>query len=201
MGLWLLCAATERHNDHSRAIPQALAYRIPVYSNDDVAKRYDGVVALQSRKKYRIGGFVVQPLEVKHNVQNYAYVIDTPDNVRVLFVTDAVSFPYKGIKGVNCAMVEANYSDEIRLDNLCRDYVMHSQSQFHMEINETINCIANVLNPCLNAICLIHLSDGQGNETEFKERVHNAFGIMPCAFTNGQVIELTNITSKNAESV
>ena len=190
MTWWLPCAATERHLDHAKSIPQALKYRLPVYSNEEVADKYKGVIALQTHKKYRVGQFIVQAIKVEHSAENYAFILDTPDNVRILFCTDAVRFPYK-VRGVNVMMIEANYSEDIIVDNLCKGYDIRSKNQYHMEINDTIECIKNTYNPDLNTICLIHLSDAQSNEEEFKKRVYEEVGIMPYVLTHDQTIELT----------
>lgn len=177
------------HLDHAKSIPQALKYRLPVYSNEEVADKYKGVIALQTNKKYRVGEFIVQAIKVEHSAENYAFILDTPDNVRILFCTDAVRFPYK-VRGVNVMMIEANYSEDIIVDNLCKGYDIWSKNQYHMEINDTIECIKNTYNPDLNTICLIHLSDAQSNEEEFKKRVYDEVGIMPYVLTHDQTIEL-----------
>ena len=145
---------------------------------------------LKTGKKYRIGTFLVQPIKISHSVENYAYVIGNKDIGRVLFITDCSSFPYK-VKGVNHVLCEANYSDEIIGDKLCEGKEVRSQSEYHMEISDTIECIKNTYNPDLNTICLIHLSDAQSNEEKFKKRVYDEVGIMPYVLTHDQTIELT----------
>lgn len=169
---------THQHLDHAKSIPQALKYRIPVYSNDEVADKYKGVIALQTNKKYRVGQFIVQAVKVEHSAQNYAYILDTPDDVRVLFCTDAVRFPYK-VRGVNVMMIEANYSEDIIVDNLCKGYDIRSKNQYHMEIGDTVECIKNNYSSDLNAIILLHLSDSQSCEALFIERVYKEIGLKP----------------------
>lgn len=183
-------ATANQIGDHAKSIPQALQYRIPVYSNDEVADKYKGVIALQEHKKYRVGRFIVQAIKVEHNAQNYAYVIDTPNNIRVLFCTDAIRFPHR-VRDVNALMIEANYDEDIIIDNLCKGYEIRRQNQYHMEIGDTVECIKNTYNPDLNTICLIHLSDAQSNEEKFKKRVYDEVGIMPYVLTHNQTIELT----------
>ena len=141
-------------------------------------------------KKYRIGDFTVQPISVEHNVENYAYIVDCDEFGRMLFITDCVRFPYR-IKGVNNLIVEANYSNDIVLDHMMNGYEIRSQNQYHMELEDTVECIKNTYNPDLNTICLIHLSDAQSNEEKFKKRVYDEVGIMPYVLTHNQTIELT----------
>lgn len=131
----------------------------------------------------------MQPIKVAHSVENYAYVIDNEDIGRVLFVTDCVRFPYK-VKGCNHLLCEANYSDDIVIEHLCENKDVRSQNEYHMEINDTLECIRNNFSPELNTICLLHLSDGQSDEESFKEQVYDEFGIMPYVADKGLVIEL-----------
>lgn len=144
---------------------------------------------LKTGCKYRVGTFSVQPIKVTHSVENYAYVIDNDNIGRVLFITDCVRFPYK-VKGVNHLLLEANYSDDIVIDHLCDNQEIRSQNEYHMEINDTLECIRNNFSPSLNTICLLHLSDGQSDEEAFKKQVCDEFGIMPCVADKGLTIEL-----------
>lgn len=139
--------------------------------------------------KYRIGAFIVQPISVYHNVENYAYLIENDNIGRVLFVTDCVRFPYK-VKGVNHILCECNYSNDIVIDHLCDNQEIRSQNEYHMEINDTLECIRNNFSDKLNTICLLHLSDGQSDEESFKEQVYDEFGIMPYVANKGLTIEL-----------
>lgn len=193
MMLWACACRTPTANqigDHAKSIPQALKYRIPVYSNEEVADKYKGVIVLQTHKKYRVGGFIIQAIKVEHSCLNYAYVIDNEHTGRILFLTDCVNFPYR-VKNVRHLLVEANYSEDIIVNNLCKGYDIRSKNQYHMEINDTIECIKNNYSPDLNTICLIHLSDTQSSEEDFQKRVYEEVGMMPFILTHDQTIELT----------
>lgn len=175
---------THRHSDHSKSIPNALKSQIPVFSNQDVSEKFQGVKALQPKKKYKIGSFVVMPLEVEHNAPNFAYIIEHEEIGKIVFATDLTHFPYK-IKGVNHLLIEANNSEDIIIDHLCDNEVIRSMSENHMEINETINAIRNNVSSDLNNIILCHLSDGQSDEKLFKQLIFDEFGIMPYVAEKG----------------
>lgn len=169
-----------------------------VLSNKDVADKYQGVEksrsksqgvkALQPKKRYKIGSFIVMPLEVEHNVSNFAYVIEHEEIGKLVFATDLTHFPYK-IKGVNHFLIEANYSEDIIIEHLCENEVIRSMSENHMEINETIDAIKRNMNPNLDNIILCHLSDGQSDENMFKQMVYDELGIMPYVADKG--LEIT----------
>lgn len=165
-------------SDHSKSIPNAIKSIMPVFSNQDVSEKFQGVKALLPKKKYKIGSFVVMPLEVEHNVSNFAFIIEHEEIGKLVFATDLTHFPYK-IKGVNHLLIESNYSEEIVINHLCENEVIRSMSENHMEINETINAIRNNISSNLNNIILCHLSAGQSDEKLFKQLIFEEFVIMP----------------------
>ena len=122
---------THRHSDHSKSIPNSIKSQIPVFSNQDVADKFQGVKALQPKKKYKIGSFVVMPLEVEHNAPNFAYIIEHEEIGKLVFATDLTHFPYK-IKNVNHLLIEANNSEDIIIDHLC-DNSVGQRSNRHNE--------------------------------------------------------------------
>lgn len=180
---------THRHSDHSKSIPNALKSQIPVFSNQDVAEKFQGVKALQPKKKYKIGNFIVMPLEVEHNAPNFAYIIEHEKIGKLIYATDLTHFPYK-VKGVNHLLIEANNSEDIIIDHLCGNEVIRSMSENHMEINETIKAIRNNISSDLNNIILCHLSDGQSDEKLFKQLIFEEFGIMPYVAERGLEVEI-----------
>lgn len=184
---YALC--THRHQDHSKSIPNALKSQIPAFSNQDVAEKFQGVKAIQPKKKYKIGSFVVMPLEVEHNAPNFAYIIEHEEIGKLVYATDLTHFPYK-IKGVTNLLIEANNSEDIIIDHLCDNEVIRSMSENHMEINETIKAIRNNISSDLNNIILCHLSDGQSDEMLFKQLIFDEFGIMPYVAERGLEVEI-----------
>lgn len=163
--------------------------QIPVYSCQEVANKFDRVNVLQPKTKYKIGGFIVMPLQVEHNVQNFAYIITHDDFGTLAFCTDAVNFPYK-IKGINHFLIEANNSEDLIINNLCRNKEIRSHGEFHMEINKTIEAIKRNMNPELRTLMLVHLSDGQSDEKMFKQMVFDEVGAMPVIADKDVKIEL-----------
>ena len=167
---------THLHGDHAKYIPQALKSQIPVYSNQEVADKFQDVKVLKPRVQYKIGGFVVMALPVQHNCDNYSYLITHEEFGSLVLCTDAISFPYK-IKGLNHLMIESNYSEDLMIDNLCKNETIRSHNEYHMEIEQSINAIKRNINPDLRTLCLIHLSDSQSSESGFKQRIFDEFGL------------------------
>lgn len=144
---------------------------------------------MKPKTKYKIGSFTVMPLPVEHNVENYAYLIEHEEIGKLVFCTDAISFHYK-IKDVNHLIIEANYSNDIVLDNMMKGYEIRSQNQYHMELEDTIECIKNNMSSELNNVVLVHLSEIQSDEQMFIEKVHAETGIRPVVAEKGLTINI-----------
>lgn len=96
---------------------------------------------MKPKKKYKIGNFEVQCIPVPHgDCPCYSFIIDNPDMGRMLFITDVSDFPYK-IKGVNHLFIEANYMEDIILDNACNNKWNSSASNTHMGIEKSAEVI------------------------------------------------------------
>lgn len=144
---------------------------------------------MKPKVRYKIGGFIVQPLEVQHNVQNFAYIIEHEEFGKLVFCTDAMSFPYK-VKDVNHLLIEANYSEDLIIDNLCKNETIRSHNEYHMEIGKTIEAIKRNINPELRTLMLIHLSDGQSDEKLFQKMVFEEVGLKPIIADKGVIINI-----------
>lgn len=182
---------THLHGDHSKSIKQMLQKQIPIYSNQEVADKYQGVKVLKPKVQYKIGVFVVMALPVHHNCENYSFLITHKEFGSLVFCTDAVSFPYK-IKGLNHLLIEGNYSEDLMIDNLCRNQEIRSHNEFHMEINQTIEAIKRNMNPELRTLMLVHLSDGQSDEKLFQKMVFEEVGIRPIIADKNVKVELNS---------
>ena len=185
------CLVSHAHLDHSKAIQNAISFGLSVYSNEEVATIYKGVKVLNLKEKTRIGKeFVVQPIKLFHNVACYGFLIQHEEFGKLVFVTDTNSVPYK-FKGVQHWMIETNYSEEILIDNACNDVYSRSASENHLEINDTIEVLKRNYSSELQNVVLIHLSSGNSNEKDFKERVQQELGFdRVWVADNGLKIEL-----------
>lgn len=167
---------THKHSDHAGYIKQYQTY-FDVYSCQEVADKYDGVKPLKPMTKYKFGGFTVTPLKVPHgDAECLSFIIDHADIGRAVFITDAEDYPYS-VKGINHLWVEANYSDDIRIEAMLNGAELRAQSRNHMEIGETIRTINRLKSPELQSVVLLHLSQGLSDAEGFKRRIFNECGV------------------------
>lgn len=187
------CCVSHSHKDHSKSIPNAIKSALDVYSCSEVQTIYSQVKVLKKGSKTKIGEFLVQPIPVSHSVETYSFVIDHDDIGRCLFVTDASDFKYK-VKGCKHIFIEANWSEEILIDNACNDVEMRSRHEQHLEINRTIEILKANYSSELETIVLLHLSNGNSNAEKFKNMVQYELG-----FNNVYVAESNLIVNLESD--
>lgn len=174
------CLVTHRHTDHAKHIKEFTDRRFKVYSCKDVSEHYDRVSVLEPYKAYKIGEFIVKPIPAFHSVECYAYQIEHKEFGKLIFATDTFKFPYIFPK-VNHIMVEANYDEELYIENFENN---RSQSNNHFEISNCVEFLSKNNNEELKNIILLHLSDGNSDEKMFVSRVVDGVG-----FGNVQVAD------------
>lgn len=181
---------TPTDRDHSKSIPDAIQYGLKVYSNADVAERYEGVKALEPNKRYKIGNFIVLPLVVPHgDCMNYAYHISMPDGQTLLFATDLETLPY-ALKGCNHIAIECNHSEAIIYDKIAQGEPTHSSYTTHMELERCITVLKRLYSSSLCSVILLHLSDSNSDERAFVSAIRERVGVDCKAADTGRVFAL-----------
>lgn len=188
--------ASHAHNDHSGKIHEYLEAGIDCYLSPETARvrgPHHNIKTILHKVPTTIREFKVTPLELRHDVENFGFILYHQEMGITPFITDTHYIPYT-FPGMNNLLVEANYSEEIiqnRMDNekitaSVRNRVINS----HMEIKTTLDFLrANDLSS-LNNIVLIHLSDGNSNAADFKRRVADLSGKQVFIAEPGLEIEL-----------
>lgn len=74
-------------------------------------------------------------------------------------------------------MVEANYSDDIRIDAMLNGAELRAQSHNHMELDETIRTINRLKSHELQSVVLLHLSDALSDSEGFKRAIREQCGV------------------------
>lgn len=190
------CIVTHSHNDHSRYAKEYADSGIRVLALADVLETKGitrNATAITLGNAYKLGGFVVTPFAVQHDVPCVGYVIQHSECGKVVFITDTFACQYR-FKGVNHYLLEANYSDEILEANIAagrvsggmRDRLLTS----HFELSNTIRYLLTSDRTALHKVVLVHLSDGNSNEAQFVQQVREAIGKPVYAAKAGMVLQL-----------
>lgn len=174
------CLVTHRHGDHATAIQKLLQRGITVYSNADVAGLYPGVQQLEALKEHRIGTFRILSFEAEHDVSCYGYQVASEETgEKLVYITDSAYVKYT-FSGLTHIMIEANYAQEIMIDNVRDERVPLSLAARVMETHMSIETLLDLLRSNdmskVQQIYLLHLSDGNSDAEAFKRQVQQETG-------------------------
>lgn len=187
------CIVTHEHGDHAKSINDLMAAGVDVYATAGT----HGVAELNSLYNHRaiyikyqtqftIGNFKIMAFDIKHDAaEPCGFLINHPECGTTLFLTDAIYSAYT-FKGLNNIIIEANYDSAIAKRKLGdMEFLRNRIINNHMSIDTCCEALkANDLS-AVNNIVLIHLSDSNSNEADFKQRVQNATGKTCTVASNG----------------
>lgn len=163
-----------RHTDHLNpsTAKEFIRRGIPCYTANEVIEEADlsGFSALLPNFRNKVGGFAIQTFKAPHNVPNYGFLITTPTNERILFLTDTVGVNLK-FRELDCIMVECNHDDDTLLDNLDRHEVSMSHPEWHLGLHDCIKFCKENYSSNLKQVILIHMSSTNINEQYAVESV------------------------------
>lgn len=175
------CLVTHEHKDHSKYIGEYLKAAIPVVASQGTLEscgiKNHNAYSAKHRERVGLGNFSILPLEVIHDAaEPLGFRIYNPECGELLFITDTHYIPYR-FQGLNNIICEVNYDLDIANENIAngapksvRDRVLET----HMELSTFIKFLGASDMSKVNNIVLCHLSDGNSNSRQFKERVEEA---------------------------
>lgn len=185
------CLITHRHGDHSKAVSDLVKCGVDVYAPEDVfaalklsshrCKRLEcGIVGGRAEKWTEIGSFRVLPFDVHHDVPNLGYYIHSKHTgENVLYFTDTYYLEYT-FPGLHYVLAECNYDPDVVDENMTSGALPAGFKKrlvkSHMSIQTLIDTLkANDLSE-IKQIHLLHLSDRNSRETEFRDRIRAEVG-------------------------
>ncbi len=192
------CLLTHEHLDHSKSINDFLETGNPIYSSQKTLKKlhvfstFCKTYFADDLPEY-IGGFTIYSFKVNHDaVDPIGFYIHHPDCGNVLFATDTFFLKYT-FPNLNNIIIEANYCEDIleqrEKQGNANTYISNRVRRSHMSIQQCIKTLqANDLSN-VNNIVLIHLSDGNSHEIEFKEKTQKATGKTVHVADTGMIID------------
>jgi phosphoribosyl 1,2-cyclic phosphodiesterase len=187
------CLITHEHMDHCKSANEVMRLGVNVYSGAKTHQSINGDVVhralpISSRQTIKIGNFKVMAFDVKHDAaEPLGFLIEHKDCGKVLFLTDTYYCKYT-FPGLNNIIIEANYSKEI-IDKKFgpdsdKEFLRNRILKSHFSLANCKDILsANDLSQ-VNNIVLIHLSDSNSDEKQFKKEIHE--------LTNKNVIVASN---------
>lgn len=169
------CLVDHSHFDHSKAMPELLKAGIKCYSSSQthrqlVTNYYSCAVNIENEVAFNVGNFTVLPFDVKHDVQNFGFLIHHEDCGNVLFLTDLAYCEYT-FPNLNQIIIEANYCPQKLENSSYMAFLQDRVIKSHMSIEQTKATLkANDLSE-VNNIVLIHLSNSNADGERFRNEV------------------------------
>lgn len=179
------CLVTHEHKDHSKGLNDVLRAGINVYATQGTIDQenidHHRLKPIKSKKQFKVGTWTILPFDVEHDVaEPVGFLLANEQGEKLLFATDTYYVKYK-FKGLTHIMVECNYSLEILNENIESGRVHRGmkhrlvKSHFSLEnVKEFLK--ANDLSK-VKEIHLLHLSDSNSNEEQFKKSIQELTGI------------------------
>ncbi len=182
---------THRHNDHAKAVCELLNAGVDVYAPQDVfdaksASGYhckpvqNGIVDSVAKNWVTVGSFRVLPFDCHHDVPNLGfYIHSNKTGENLLYFTDTY-YVEQVFPNLNYIMAECNY-DPDAIDQSIREgripvTLKKRLVKSHMGIDTLVEMLkANDLSK-VKQIYLLHLSDNNSREAEFKARIQAVAG-------------------------
>lgn len=191
-----VCSHRIGHTDHLNpsTAKEFIRRGIPCFAHEEVIKEADlkGFSPLLSHFPNKIGGFTIQTFEAPHNTPNYGFLIQTPTNERILFVTDTTGVNLR-FRDIDCIMVECNHDDDTLLDNLSNHDVSMSHPEWHLGLDDCAEFCKQNLSASTKQIILIHLSHTNVNEAHAIQTVKERCNFENVAVAHkGDVFKIDN---------
>lgn len=172
------CLVTHEHMDHAKAADDLLHAGVELFMSrgtaDALGIKY--CTTLKVGNSYKIGGFIVMPLQVQHDAaEPLAWLISDGDD-KLLFATDTYYLHYK-FNGLTLIMLECNYSDELLKQRMLDGVITTPQARrllrSHFSLRHAILFLSKQNLSLVRQIWLLHISGMNGNpklfETEIKK--------------------------------
>ena len=182
------CLISHSHQDHCKAAKEIMAAGVRCFASlatwaaicgKDVS--HNCAFMAQGWEGFLYGGWIVRPFDAVHDCEGtLGFVIDSPHGDRLLYLTDSaysrVTFP-----GLTRIAVECNHSMELLKANALEGKIDRARfsrtAKNHMSLERLVDLLkANDLSK-VERITLLHLSDANSDEVEFKDAVQRATGI------------------------
>ncbi|EOL45778.1 MBL fold metallo-hydrolase [Enterococcus caccae] len=190
----LACLVSHEHRDHCQYIkPLIDGTTLDIYAthgtldgiySDDKIKlsQFDHyrMKTFEYKETTKIGTWFVTPFETQHDANEpCGFLIDNTAGDRLVFITDSYYVKYK-FPNVTHMMVEANYSKEIADEKMTEGYDLKRKIRLlesHFDFDRTKDFIQANKSAKLQEVWLLHLSDSNSNEKQFKEEIQKLTGV------------------------
>ena len=181
------CLLTHEHGDHGRYAEEYTEKRIHVYASLGTlsALNISGqpfTHPVEKTRRYELkNGFTVIPFKTHHDAtEPLGYFVRHPEMGTLLFATDTYLIAPR-FEGLNHALIECNYSEEILYKRAEEDETtalrLKRLRESHLSLETAKKTLQRNDLTALQEIVLIHLSVDNSDADLFKREIERATGI------------------------
>lgn len=186
------CLVSHEHRDHCKYVSQMIDLttidfystqgtfeamcddeKLKIYSDDYYRFKF-----LRYKETVQIGTWFVTPFETKHDVKEpCGFLIDNLSGDRLVFITDSYYVKYK-FPDITHLMIEMNFDEDIVNASQSIDKNRRSRlKSSHFNAKNSLEFIKANKGPRLQEVWLLHLSDANSNEAQFKADTQKLTGV------------------------
>ena len=180
------CLISHAHGDHAKSVKEMMENCVNCYASLDTWEKLPNThysKPLLGLYQYQIGSFIVKPFHVPHDegeAGTLGFMVMGKSGETLLYITDMAYMPHP-FEGVTIIATEANFCEDILHRNVDKGYlhieVFKRVIKSHCSIQRVVKMLTSNDLKTVKQIYLMHLSNGNSNAAEFKEKVQRATGI------------------------
>lgn len=181
------CLVSHEHKDHSKAAGDVVKYA-HIYASAGTLQHLDlgpysyRSTAIAAGKQFRVGSYEVVPFELQHDADEpLGFLIYSREvQKKLLFATDTF-YIHNIFKGVNIVIVECNFDGQLLLRAVEDEAVPKPYAKrlwgSHFELSNVKEFLRHLDKSQLEAVYLVHLSDGLSDAKRFRREIMEVVGV------------------------
>lgn len=181
------CLVSHEHKDHSKAAGDVVKYT-HIYASAGTLQHLDlgpysyRSTAIAAGKQFRVGSYEVVPFELQHDADEpLGFLIYSREvQKKLLFATDTF-YIHNIFKGVNIVIVECNFDGQLLLRAVEDEAVPKPYAKrlwgSHFELSNVKEFLRHLDKSQLEAVYLVHLSDGLSDAKRFRREIMEVVGV------------------------
>lgn len=178
------CLISHEHGDHAKGARELLKVGIDLYASAgtfEALHLFDyRTHVIHARQQFTLGTWTIMPFETEHDAaESIGFLLANQQDEKLLFITDSFYCRYT-FSGLTHIMIEANFSERILNENIASGRVPAAMKSRLLRSHFSLENVKDFLRANdmsrVQGIWLLHLSDNNSDETEFKREIQALTG-------------------------